>query len=263
MTTRLILLSAALVSATNDAGLQFLEKNKNNDGVITLNSGLQYKVLQSGDGDAYPTADSTCECHYEGRTAQNYPSGDAFDSSYARGEPTSFAPDRVIKGFGEAMQRMVEGDKWELYIPSDLGYGDDGRPPVIGGGDCLVFTLELLKINGGKVYYEDGRKARTVLPNGYIQHYDGAKGEERLSYADLPDGSVIAYEGKRGEEHKVRGKLTDGSVMHLEGAKGEEHLVRIDRPDGSKEHYEGYGQDVRLTHTVFKDGSVVENKDEL
>ena len=111
---------------------------------------LQYKVLRAGDGDSHPTADSSCECHYEGRTAQEYPSGDTFDSSYARGSPTSFAPNQVIKGWTEAMQLMVEGDKWEMYIPSELGYGDRGSPPKIGGGNVLVFTMEILKIKGDK-----------------------------------------------------------------------------------------------------------------
>merc|ERR1711865_419696 len=74
-----------------------------------------------------------------------------FDSSYKRGSPTTFAPNQVIKGWTEAMQYMVEGDKWEMYIPSELGYGDSGSPPKIGGGDVLVFTMEILKINGDKV----------------------------------------------------------------------------------------------------------------
>ena len=124
--------------------------------MITLPSGLQYKVLRSGDGDSHPTADSSCECHYEGRTAQSYaedPEGKSnkFDSSYDRGSPTSFAPNQVIGGWTEAMQLMVEGDKWEMYIPSELGYGDRGSPPKIGGGDVLVFTMEIIKIKGNKV----------------------------------------------------------------------------------------------------------------
>ena len=112
------------------------EENGKKDGVVTLPSGLQYKVISAGDGANHPTVDSPCECHYEGRTAGNYPSGPKFDSSYDRGSPTTFAPNQVIKGWTEAMQLMVEGDKWELYIPSDLAYGDRGRPPKIGGGEC-------------------------------------------------------------------------------------------------------------------------------
>ena len=88
----------AVATATNAEGLKFLELNKDKEGVVTLPSGLQYKVLRKGDGDSHPTANSPCECHYEGRTAANYPSGPVFDSSYARGSPTTFAPNQVIKG---------------------------------------------------------------------------------------------------------------------------------------------------------------------
>ena len=73
--------------------------------------------------------------------------GTVFDSSYARGSPTSFAPNQVIKGWTEAMQLMVEGDKWEMYIPSDLAYGDRGSPPKIGGGETLIFLMEIIKVS--------------------------------------------------------------------------------------------------------------------
>jgi len=149
---RFLVLASVLsvATASNAAGIAFLAENKDKPGVITLPSGLQYKVLRAGTGDSHPTADSQCDCHYEGRTAQSFPGGETFDSSYARGEPTAFAPNQVIKGWTEAMQLMVEGDKWEMYIPSELGYGDRGSPPKIGGGDVLVFTMEIIKIKGAK-----------------------------------------------------------------------------------------------------------------
>jgi len=137
----------ALVSATNAKGKEFLEENAKKEGVVTLPSGLQYKVLNKGDGKYHPTVSSPCECHYEGKLID----GTKFDSSYDRGQPTTFAPNQVIKGWTEAMQLMVEGDKWEMYIPSELGYGDSGSPPKIGGGEVLVFQMEILKINGDKV----------------------------------------------------------------------------------------------------------------
>ena len=83
----------------------------------------RYKVLRKGDGTSHPTADSSCSCHYGGKLIN----GETFDSSYDRGSPTDFAPNQVIKGWTEAMQLMVEGDKWEMYIPSELGYGDSVR----------------------------------------------------------------------------------------------------------------------------------------
>ena len=91
----LVLCSCLLVRGSNEVGLKFLEDNKNKEGVITLPSGMQYKVLRAGDGPDHPTADSSCECHYEGRSAANYPDGEKFDSSYDRGDPTSFAPNQV------------------------------------------------------------------------------------------------------------------------------------------------------------------------
>jgi FKBP-type peptidyl-prolyl cis-trans isomerase FklB len=114
---------------------------------VTLASGLQYKVLRKGDGSFYPTKDSSCECHYEGTLID----GTEFDSSYARGTPTSFAPNQVISGWTEAMQLMVEGDKWEMYIPSDMAYGERGSPPKIPGGSALIFRMEIIKIKGDKV----------------------------------------------------------------------------------------------------------------
>jgi FKBP-type peptidyl-prolyl cis-trans isomerase FklB len=114
---------------------------------VTLPSGLMYKALASGDGDSHPTVNSPCECHYAGTTVD----GTEFDSSYKRGSPTTFAPNQVIKGWTEAMQLMVEGDKWELVIPADLAYGASQRGQHITPNSVLVFTLELLKIKGGKV----------------------------------------------------------------------------------------------------------------
>merc|ERR1711974_305987 len=92
----LLLLLPLLVVSTNDFGKKFLEENKNKEGVITLKSGLQYKVLRKGDGKFHPKVNSPCECHYEGRSAKDYPSGPKFDSSYDRGSPTTFAPNQVI-----------------------------------------------------------------------------------------------------------------------------------------------------------------------
>merc|ERR1712190_299722 len=143
---------------TNDEGKKFLEENAKKPGVITLPSGLQYKVLREGTGEDHPTADSSCECHYAGTTPALTPDAidkdesawAEFDSSYKRGSPTSFAPNQVIKGWTEAMQLMVEGDKWEMYIPSELGYGEGGSGAKIKGGDVLVFRMEILSIKGGK-----------------------------------------------------------------------------------------------------------------
>lgn len=144
----LVLLLPFLIFASPDQeGIDFLAENAGKPGVITLPSGLQYKVLKKGDGKHHPAPDAPCLCHYEGRLI----SGKVFDSSFERGEPTTFAPNQVIKGWTEAMQLMVEGDKWEMYIPSELGYGDRGAGSDIPGGAALIFVMELQKIEGDKV----------------------------------------------------------------------------------------------------------------
>merc|ERR1712194_663021 len=94
-----------------------------------------------------PTWSTPCECHYEGTLVD----GGKFDSSYDRGAPTSFAPNQVIKGWTEAMQLMVEGDKWEMYIPMGLAYGPDGKPPTIPPKATLIFIMEIVKIKGETV----------------------------------------------------------------------------------------------------------------
>ena len=100
-------------AGTNEKGLEFLAENKQKDGVVELPSGLQYKVLKKGRGKSHPTVDSPCSCHYEGKLTD----GTVFDSSYQRGEPTTFAPNQVIKGWTEAMQLMVAGGTF-LFSPS-------------------------------------------------------------------------------------------------------------------------------------------------
>lgn len=121
-------------------GEAFLAENKTKDGVVTTDSGLQYKVIVQGDGDK-PNAEDTVEVHYRGTLID----GTEFDSSYARGEPAKFQVNRVIAGWTEALQLMSEGSKWELYIPSDLAYGARGAGRDIGPDAVLIFEVELLK----------------------------------------------------------------------------------------------------------------------
>ena len=140
-------------TASNDAGVKYLEENAKKDGVITLPSGLQYKVLTTSnlENALTPKVNSPCTCHYAGTLID----GTEFDSSIKRGRPSTFAPNQVIRGWTEAMQLMKEGDKWELYIPSELGYGNQARGRYIKSGDVLVFTLELIKVNSGGFVKDD------------------------------------------------------------------------------------------------------------
>jgi FKBP-type peptidyl-prolyl cis-trans isomerase FklB len=142
-----LLISSLLLTvaaASNAAGVAFLKENGAKDGIVTTSSGLQYKVMINGEGSKSPEVGTPCECHYAGRLID----GTEFDSSIKRGRPSTFAPNQVIKGWTEAMQIMKEGDKWELYIPSELGYGDRDRGQYIKGGDVLIFTLEMIKVKG-------------------------------------------------------------------------------------------------------------------
>ena len=120
---------------------EFLAANAEKDGVVTLESGLQYKVLNSGDG-ATPQADSKVTVNYTGTLID----GTEFDSSFKRGEPATFPVNGVIPGWTEALQLMQEGDKWELVIPPQLAYAEKGAPPVIPPNAALVFEVELLEV---------------------------------------------------------------------------------------------------------------------
>jgi len=122
-------------------GEAFLAANKQKEGVISLPSGLQYKVVTAGEG-AKPTANDTVSVHYRGTLID----GTEFDSSIGRGQPASFKVTGVIKGWTEALQLMPVGSKWQLTIPSDLAYGPNGSPPKIGPNAVLQFDVELLEI---------------------------------------------------------------------------------------------------------------------
>lgn len=120
----------------------FLLENGKKEGVISLPSGLQYQVVKSGEGTTSPAAESTVSVHYTGMLIN----GTVFDSSVERGEPASFPVNGVIKGWTEALQLMKVGDKWKLYIPSELGYGARGAGANIPPHSLLIFDVELLEI---------------------------------------------------------------------------------------------------------------------
>ncbi|MDE6112770.1 MAG: FKBP-type peptidyl-prolyl cis-trans isomerase [Bacteroidales bacterium] len=128
-------------AANKEAGRKFMEENAKQEGVQQTASGLQYKVNVMGTG-AKPAATDRVKVHYEGRLL----SGEKFDSSIDRGEPTSFPLNAVIKGWTEGLQLMPVGSKFTFYIPADLGYGDRAVS-TIPAGSTLVFDVELIEIN--------------------------------------------------------------------------------------------------------------------
>ncbi len=132
----------ALIAKLAKEGKEFLEKNKKRKGVITLKSGLQYKVLKKGKGKVSVSLSDTVKTHYRGTLIN----GVVFDSSYDRGAPATFPVSGVIKAWTEALLKMRVGDKWQLVVPSALAYGKRGAAPSIGPDATLIFEVELLEI---------------------------------------------------------------------------------------------------------------------
>ncbi len=124
------------------AGDAFLAANREKEGVTELPSGLQYKVIQKGEGKK-PKASDTVVVHYRGTLV----TGEEFDSSYARGEPATFPVNGVIEGWQQVLQLMPEGAKWMVVVPPALAYGDQGAGNRIGPNATLVFEIELISIN--------------------------------------------------------------------------------------------------------------------
>lgn len=127
--------------ANKKTGEAFLAANKSKEGVVTLPSGLEYKILKAGTGPK-PTANDSVVCNYKGTLID----GKEFDSSYKRGQPATFPVTGVIKGWTEALQLMPVGSKWQLFIPPDLAYGERGAGGDIGPDSTLIFEVELLSI---------------------------------------------------------------------------------------------------------------------
>ncbi|WP_425667042.1 FKBP-type peptidyl-prolyl cis-trans isomerase [Vibrio tubiashii] len=123
------------------AGQAFLLENQKKDGVVMTETGLQYEVLHKGEGNEHPTPSSKVKVHYHGTLLD----GTVFDSSVERGEPISFKLNQVIKGWQEGLTYMSVGDKFRLYIPSQLAYGKNGTGPIPPAA-TLIFDVELLEI---------------------------------------------------------------------------------------------------------------------
>lgn len=132
---------AANGKVAKEAGEKYLADNATREGVITLPSGLQYKVLKEGNGKK-PKATDTVLCHYEGFLID----GTVFDSSVQRGEPVEFPLNQVITGWTEGLQLMQEGAKYRLFIPYRLGYGEGGAGASIPPYSALIFDVELIEV---------------------------------------------------------------------------------------------------------------------
>jgi FKBP-type peptidyl-prolyl cis-trans isomerase FklB len=142
---------AAKAEQAKQEGEKFLAENKAKEGVVTLPSGLQYKVLQQGTG-AKPTLEDSVTCNYKG----TFIDGTLFDASEQHGGPASFQVKGVIAGWTEALQLMPAGSKWQLFIPANLAYGTDA-PPEIGPNATLVFEVELVSVQKPSAPAADGQ----------------------------------------------------------------------------------------------------------
>jgi FKBP-type peptidyl-prolyl cis-trans isomerase FklB len=163
-------------------GEAFLAANKTKEGVVTLPSGLQYKIIKEGTGPK-PTAEDTVLCHYRGSLADNT----EFDSSYKRGEPLKIPVGGVIKGWTEAIQLMPVGSKWQLFIPSDLAYGERGAPgSPIGPNSTLVFDVELISIEPKPAPKEQSKEAPKETPQEQPKEQPKAPLKEQAPAAPQP-----------------------------------------------------------------------------
>ena len=132
---------AAAADSNQAAGEKFLRENGEKKDIVKLPSGLQYRVIRAGSGPS-PAPDSSVKVHYQGTLIN----GTVFDSSYERGEPVVLTLNRVIKGWQEALPLMTVGSKWQIYVPSELAYGQRGAGNSIGPNETLIFDIELIEI---------------------------------------------------------------------------------------------------------------------
>lgn len=129
------------VNVQKEEGHKFLEENKKQPGIVSLPNGIQYKIIHQGSG-VKPALEDTIKVHYKGTTID----GNVFDDSYSRGEPIEFPLGNLIEGWKQTLVLMPVGSKWQIFLPSDFGYGDRGAGANIPGGAALIFELELLDV---------------------------------------------------------------------------------------------------------------------
>lgn len=197
-----------------ESNLAYLEENKGKEGVKVTDSGLQYKVVESGEGRT-ATAEDYVTVHYAGRLID----GNEFDSSYKREEPATFPAGRLIPGWTEALTMMKAGDKWELTIPSDIGYGEHGAGGVIPGDATLVFDVELLAIKSEKEVKEEAEaaaKAYQTEQQAFLEENGKKDGvtttESGLQYRVIESGKGEAHPTASSQVTvHYAGTLIDGS----------------------------------------------------
>jgi peptidylprolyl isomerase len=206
--------------------IAFLETNKDKEGVQVTESGLQYRMVEAGNGEGKrPTAADFVTVHYAGRLID----GTEFDSSYKRGEPITFPLNRVIPGWTEGLQLMTVGDKMELTIPSDLAYGDDQRPgSPIPGNSTLIFDVELLdvKTEAEVLAEQEAELAELKKPQvAYLEENAKKDGiqttDSGLQYRVISEGTGIIPTDTSTVTVHYKGSLIDGTVFDSSYERGE------------------------------------------
>ena len=211
------------MSEAANADLAYLEENKAKEGVIVTESGLQYKVIEAGNG-VTPTPEDIVTVHYAGRLVD----GTEFDSSYKRGEPAQFPAGRLIKGWTEALLLMSVGDKWELAIPADIAYGDAGAGGVIPGGATLIFDIELLDTKSEAEMRAEQEAAMENYKNAQFSFLDDNAAKEDvkvtesgLQYKVLTEGSGKSPNATSQVTVHYEGKLITGDIFDSSYKRGE------------------------------------------
>lgn len=220
-----------MTDAYTQENLSYLETNKAKDGVIVTDSGLQYRIIEEGDG-ASPTTDDFVTVHYAGR----FIDGREFDSSIARGEPATFPAGRLIPGFTEALTLMQVGDKWEVTIPSEIGYGEAGAGGgVIPGNSTLIFELELINVMNAQqaeelakeqqAEYEAQqqafREAQLAFLAENLKKDDIKATESGLQYRVIEEGEGASPTETSNVTVHYSGKLTNGQEFDSSYKRGE------------------------------------------
>eukprot|EP00744_Colponema_vietnamica_P023304 GILI01033690.1.p1 GENE.GILI01033690.1~~GILI01033690.1.p1 ORF type:complete len:180 (-),score=24.72 GILI01033690.1:64-603(-) len=176
----------------SEVGSVFLANKATEQGVYKLPSGLLFRIIERGTGDTHPLISTSCDVHYRG----TFMDGTPFDNSYDRKRPSNFAPNQVIKGWTEALMLMREGDKWEIFVPYTMAYGDKGKPPKIPAFSPLVFEMHLLKVHGKGT-------STTSTDEAVFKKVFGRPYAEILTPTEI----VLAEEEKRREEEEMRAYL--------------------------------------------------------
>mmetsp|Transcript_41336 Transcript_41336/g.101464 ORF Transcript_41336/g.101464 Transcript_41336/m.101464 type:complete len:378 (+) Transcript_41336:18-1151(+) len=247
-------LLAVAECGTTPEGLAWLEENAKKPGVITTKSGLQYKIIESGDPSGKsPGGNDVVMCHYRGTLID----GTEFDSSYKRGETLKFTPNRVVRGWTEALKKMKPGDKWDLYVKSELAYGDHQRGPHIYPGAVLIFELELVGIQESDYWTKENIATYCICIAGLLillkmsplwnQIFgggyptiplDGAQGQDQNKFVFM-DIKVGDAEPKRIEFelfHSVVPKTAENFKALCTGEKGMGKSGKVLHYKGSKFH---------------------------